>query len=83
MKGKIWKIPLIVFVALLPMAVFPSSASAKQVYHEAGTIEIHDYPVLNQGNGEWLVCEGEIHYNIELVLDNAGGPTGTGAEATT
>jgi hypothetical protein len=81
MKGKIWKIPLIVFVALLPMAVFPSLASAKpvyhdveaDVYHEAGTIEIHDFWVLNQGNGEWFVCEGEIHYNVQLFLDNAGG----------
>jgi hypothetical protein len=73
MSGKVWKIPLIVFVALLPMAVFPSLASAKPVYHDVYTREIHDFWVLNQGNGEWLVCEGEIHYNIELVLDNAGG----------
>jgi len=81
MKGKIWKIPLIVFVALLPMAVFPSLASAKpvyhdvepDVYHEAGTYEIHDFLVLNQGNGELIMCEGEVHYNVQLVLDNAGG----------
>jgi hypothetical protein len=71
MKGKVWKIPLTVFVALLPMAVFPSLASAKPVYHDVGTYEIYDFYV--DGPEEKIVCGGEIHYNIELVLDNAGG----------
>jgi len=53
--------------------VFPSSASAKPVYQDVGTYEISNFWVLNQGNGEWILCEGEIHYNVQFVLDNAGG----------
>jgi hypothetical protein len=64
---------LLVGVVLFLLFMLPELTFAKPVYHNVGTYEIHDFWVYNPGNDEWIVCEGEIHYNIELVLDNAGG----------
>jgi hypothetical protein len=56
---------------LVLMLTFPTLVSAKPIYHDVGLYEIHDFLVI--GPEENIICEGEIHYNIQLVLDSAGG----------
>ncbi|MEM3629718.1 MAG: hypothetical protein QXE06_10180, partial [Candidatus Bathyarchaeia archaeon] len=41
------------------------------IYHDVGAYEIHNFYVI--GPEETIVCEGVIHYNIQLVLDSNGG----------
>lgn len=71
MNGKMEKILPISGLFLILTLTFPTVVSAKPIYHDVGVYEIHDFYVI--GPEEIIVCEGEIHYNIQLVLDSAGG----------
>jgi hypothetical protein len=72
MIGKAVKISLLIFAGLLLVSMLTATVFAvPPVFHDVGTYEIHDFLVI--GPEENIVCEGEIHYNIQLVLDSAGG----------
>lgn len=66
------KTSLLIFSGLLLVSVLPILVYADPpISHDVGTYEIHDFYVI--GLEEYIVCEGEIHYNIQLVLDSGGG----------
>jgi len=64
-------LPLVLSLSVLNL--FAASTSAKPIYHDVGTYEIEGFWVLNQCNGEWIICGGTIHYNVQLMVDSAGG----------
>jgi hypothetical protein len=72
MIGKAVKSSLLIFAGLLLVSILPALVYADSpVYHDVGTYEIHDFYV--EGPEEDIICEGVIHYNVQLVLDSAGG----------
>ena len=72
MVGRLARLSLLIVAGLFLASMFPALVSADPpVYHDVGTYEIHGFYVI--GPEETIVCEGEIHYNVQLVLDSAGG----------
>lgn len=72
MVGKTLKITFLISLSLFFVLMLPSLAHADPpVYHDVGTYEIQGFIVT--GPEETIVCEGVIHYSIQLVLDSSGG----------
>lgn len=72
MTGKAVKIALLISIGLFLASILPALVYADPpIYHDVGTYEIHDFYVI--APEEIIVCEGIIHFNIQLVFDSAGG----------
>jgi len=72
MSVKTVKYSHLIIAGLLIVSTLTTIAFADQpVYHDVGIYEIHDFHVI--GPEELVVCQGVIHYNVQLVLDSAGG----------
>ncbi|MBS7624148.1 hypothetical protein KEJ29_01035 [Candidatus Bathyarchaeota archaeon] len=72
MVGRLARLLFLIAASLFFASIFPALVSADPlVYHDVGTYEIHGFYVI--GPEEVVVCEGVIHYNIQLVFDSAGG----------
>jgi len=41
--------------------------------HDVTEVDISDFWVWNQCTGEWIVCEGTVHYVFHQVTDSSGG----------
>ncbi|MDI9619241.1 MAG: hypothetical protein QFX33_00245 [Candidatus Nezhaarchaeota archaeon] len=70
--GRLVRLSLLIAVGLFLASIFPSLASASPpVYHYVGTYDIQGFYVI--GPEEDILCDGEVHYDVQLVLDSAGG----------
>jgi hypothetical protein len=67
------KFIVFVMITTIVLLIFIAVGLAKPVYHDVGKYEIQDFWVLNQCTREWVKFNGTIHYNIQLVIDSAGG----------
>ena len=67
------KFILLVIIATIIFLILVSGGLAKPVYHNVGKYEIENFWVWNQCTEEWVKFNGTIHYNVQLVIDSAGG----------
>ena len=67
------KFIILVMISMIILLIFIAVGLAKPVYHDVGKYEITNFWVWNQCTDEWISVNGTIHYNIQLVIDSAGG----------
>jgi hypothetical protein len=67
------KVIVLVMITTIVLLIFIAVGLAKPVYHDVGKEEITDFWAWNQCTDEWIKFNGTVHYNVQLVIDSAGG----------
>jgi hypothetical protein len=59
-------------ITMIVLLIFVGNGLAKTVYHDVYTTEINLW-VYIPWTYEWVLVSGTIYYNLQLVIDSAGG----------